>query len=150
MAILKANILAFVNKALKITETDIDVEIQVVLDDLSEEDFLEASDNSETLASGTASFSVPTDFRDYSAITLTNVSGVNQDPLQVIPGGIEEYRAVKSNDFSTGTPHWYALFNDTVNLWRPSSGVFTVLQEYTKDHPRMLIILSSRISSRTR
>lgn len=141
MAILKADILTFVNRALITEESagDIDVEIQITLDDLSEEDLLEATLDADdedgiTLAALQASFSLPADWRDYSAITLTTQAGVNQDPLRPIPGGIEELRAVKSNDSGTGTPQWYTVFGTTVFLWRPSSGIFTVKQEYTKNH----------------
>ena len=140
MSILKANILTFVNNALKtnglFAGDDMDVEIQAILDDLSEEDLLEATDDDETLASGTESFSVPTGWRDYSAITLTNTAGVNLVPLEEIPGGINEYRRVRSNDSAIGTPRWYVVFNDTVLLWRNSNGVYTVKQEFTKNHPQ--------------
>lgn len=136
MAIDKDDILIFVNRVLKMQEVDgdIDIEIQAILDDLSEEDLLEATDDTETLASSTASFSVPTGWRDYSAITLTNANGVNQQPLLEIPGGIEQFRAVKSNDSAIGTPRHYVVFDSVVFLWRPSNGVYTVKQEYTKDH----------------
>ncbi len=136
MAIVKADILIFVNRVLKTQETagDIDIEIQAVLDNLSEEDLLEATDDTKTLAALQESFELPSDWRDYSSITLTTQAGVNQDPLRPIPGGIEEFRAVKSNDSGTGTPQWYVVFGTTVFLWRPSSGIFTVKQEYTKNH----------------
>ncbi len=143
MSIDKANILIFVNRALKTVEADgdIDIEIQTILDDLSEEDLLEATLNADdddgiTLAAGQSSFDLPADWRDYSAITLTTQAGVNQDPLQAIPGGIDQLRAVKSNDSGTGTPQWYTVFGTTVEIWRPSSGIFTVKQEYTKNHPQ--------------
>ncbi len=141
MAIDKADILIFVNRALKTQESagDIDIEIQITLDDLSEDDLLEATLNDDdsggiTLAALDESFALPTGWRDYSAITLTTQAGVNQDPLIDLPGGIEEYRALKSNDSGTGTPQWYVVFGTTVLLWRPSSGIFTVKQEYTKNH----------------
>ena len=136
MAIDKANILTFVNNALKTADTNIDVEIQAILDDLSEHDLLEASDDSVELESGDDSFAIPTGFRDFSAITLTNASDVNLDPLLEIPGGIKEYRRLKSNDSAIGTPQWYVVFGDTVFIWRSANGDYEVLIEYTKDHPQ--------------
>ena len=82
----------------------------------------------------TASFSLPEGWRDYSAITLTDAGGVEQDPLFEIAGGINEFRRFKSNDAATGTPRQYVIQGDTVFLWRVSNGVYTVKQEYTKDH----------------
>jgi len=134
MAIEKANILVFVNRALKISETDIDDDIQAVLDDLSEEDLLEASDDSINLVANDASFTPPTDLRDISAITLTDASGVSRDPLLEIPGGINRLRRIKNSDSSTGTPRHYVWFNSLIHLWRSADAAYDVLFEYTKNH----------------
>lgn len=138
MAIVKAEILAFVNKALK-TENllgagDIDVDIQIILDDLSEEDLLEASDDTINLVANDASFSPPDDLRDISAITLTDASGINQRPLLELPGGINRLRLVKRSDSAVGTPRYYVRFNDTIFLWRSADAAYDVLLEYTKNH----------------
>ena len=73
MAIDKADILTFVNRALKIQESagDIDIDIQITLDDLSEEVLLEATLNHDdsggiTLAALQESFALPAGWRDYS------------------------------------------------------------------------------------
>ena len=71
MAILKAAILTRVNERLQTSFTDIDTQIQEVLDDLSEEDLLVGTDSTQTLVSGDLVLDEPTGFRALVAITLT-------------------------------------------------------------------------------
>ena len=138
MAIAKANILTFVDKVLKTDFTaeganSLDVEIQQTLDDLSEEDLLEASDTV-TVNIDDETFAVPTGFRDFSALTPQNAAGTNLDPLIQLPGGIKQYRELKSHDTSNGIPEFYALFNDLVFMWKNANGTYIITREYTKDH----------------
>jgi len=136
MSILKAGILAFVNKQLKTSETDIDVEIQQTLDDLSEEDFLEASDTV-TVNVNDETFAIPTGLRDFSALTPQNAAGTNLDPLVELPGGIKQYRQLRSNETNNGIPECYVVFNDLVDIcWTPN-GTYIITREYTKDHPAL-------------
>ena len=82
MAITKANILTRVNERLQTAFTDIDTQIQEILDDLSEEDLLVATDSTQTLSSGDTVLLEPTGFRALIAITLTiTSSGSQQYPL---------------------------------------------------------------------
>lgn len=137
MAILKADIITFANNALKLNNLfsgdDLDVEIQQTLDDLSEEDFLEASDTV-TVNINDETFAVPTGFRDFSALTPQNASGTNLDPMIELPGGIKQYRQLKRNETSNGIPEFYVVFNDLVFMFKNANGTYTITREYTKDH----------------
>jgi hypothetical protein len=139
MAITKANILTFVNTALQenFSGTQLDTEIQQVLDDLSDEDLLVGSDDTQTLSSGDLTLNTPTGFRALIAITLTiTSSGSEQYPLQKLKGGHQEYRKLRHNDSSSGIPRWFSEFNDLFYLWRPPNQNFSTLIEYYKDHPQ--------------
>lgn len=139
MTILKADILIDVNGNLQtdgqFSGNDIDVQIQKVLDDLSEEDLLVGTDDSQTLVSGNKTLAYPTGFRAMVSITLTiTSSGSEQFPLIKLQGGHEEYRALRHNDDSVGIPRWYSDFNSLFHLWRPANQAFTSLIEFYKDH----------------
>jgi hypothetical protein len=137
MTILKADILTRVNERLQTAETDIDVEIQETLDDLSEHDLLVASDSSQSLVSGGETLDHPTGYRSMIALTLTlTASGSEQFPLQKLKGGHREYRNHRHNDDSLGIPRWYSDFNGKFYLWRNANAAMTALIEYYKDHPQ--------------
>lgn len=71
MTIAKADILTRVNARLQVAETDIDTEIQETLDDLSEEDLLVGTDETQSLVAGNLTLNEPTGYRALIAITLT-------------------------------------------------------------------------------
>lgn len=136
MAIEKAAIITDVNANLQTRLSDLDVYIQKVLDDLSEEDLLVGADDEQTLSSGDTTLDYPTGFRSEIAITLTNASGVTDAPLDELPGGHEEYRDLRDSDSATGIPEFYSRFNKKFYLWRPPGASFTTLIEYYKNHPQ--------------
>ncbi len=135
MAIEKADILTRVNERLLTNFTDIDTQIQEILDDLSEEDLLVGSDPDQTLVSGDTTLDYPTGFRAMVAITLTVTSGGSEQfPLIALKQGHRQYRELRHNDASTGIPRWYSDFNEKFYLWRPPNQAFSVLIEYYKNH----------------
>lgn len=137
MAITKEAILARVNERLQTVFTDIDTQIQEVLDDLSEEDLLVDSDPDQTLTNGDTVLEWPTGFRAMINITLTiTSSGSNQFPLLALKGGHKEYRQLRHNDDTVGIPRWFSEFNEQFFLWRPPNQAFTSLIEYYKNHPQ--------------
>ena len=137
MSITKANILTRVNERLQTSLTDIDTQIQEILDDLSEEDLLVDTDSTQSLESGDTTLDEPTGYRAMIAISLTITdSSSEQFPLKKLPGGHKQYRELRHNDDSTGIPRWYSHFNGKFYLWRPANQDFTVVIEYYKNHPQ--------------
>ena len=137
MSIAKADILTRVNERLQTAETDIDTKIQEVLDDLSEEDLLVGTDDTQTLVSDDTTLDEPAGFRALVAITLTiTSSGSEQYPLIKLPRGHKQYRELRHNDDSVGIPRYFSNFNGLFYLWRPANQAFTSLIEYIKAHPQ--------------
>ena len=138
MAIEKANILTFVNTALQenYSNTDLDDQIQMVLDELSKRDMLVGT-ATPSLVNGDTTIDYPTGYRAMIALTLTlTTSGSAQFPLLPLKGGHEEYRQLLHNDNTTGITRWFSKFNSKFWLWRPINQAATVLIEYIKDHPQ--------------
>lgn len=138
MAILKSTILTFVNSKLHVSETDIDAEIQEVLDDLSEQDLLTATFTApdgglSDLAAGTTTIPKPTLYKLLVDITLNNGS-LDLAPLVGLPGGMVELRRLLRDSVSQSTPEWYVEFGSKFYLYPISSGVFTPTIEYYKFH----------------
>jgi hypothetical protein len=132
----KTDILAFVNNALQesLSGTDLDVEIQTVLNDLSNMNLLIASDETQSLASSDTVLDYPSLYKDLVEITLTDASSNVYAPLVELPGGHEEYRVLKGKSNSLGRPEFFSEFNEKFWLWYPSNGVYTALIEYYKYH----------------
>lgn len=139
MAISKANILIFVNSKLHVSETDIDSEIQEVLDELSDENLLTATtglddiDAADDLAAGTTTIAYPTLYKMLVDITLNDGSR-DLHPLVAIPGGQVEYRRLLRLSPSQGTPEWYSEFGQQFFIYQTSNGVYTPTIEYFKFH----------------
>ena len=135
MTIAKANILTRVNERLETAFTDIDTQIQEVLDDLSEEDLLVGTDTTQTLTNGGLNLVHPTGYRAMVAITLTvTASSSEQHPLIKLPQGHAQYRELRHNDDTIGIPRWFSDFDKKFFLWRPPNQAFSSKIEYYKDH----------------
>lgn len=137
MTIAKANILTRVNQRLQtnFSGTELDTQIQEILDELSEEDLLVGSDATQTLSSGDTTLNEPSLFRALIAISLTiTSSGSEQYPLVKLKGGHKQYRELRHNDDSMGIPRFFSHFNGKFYLWRPPSQGFSSLIEFYKDH----------------
>ena len=138
MSVTKANIITFVNEALReaYSGTDLDVAIQTCLNDLSKESLLTTTDDSQSLVSGDTTLDCPTGFREIVAITLTNASGNTNEPLEPLAGGHEEYRALVLSGTSRGTPEYYSEFDDKFWLWPIPGAAFSAKIEHFKSHPQ--------------
>ena len=139
MSIVKADILTFVNESLQesFSGTDLDFEIQQCLDDMSKEDMLVDTDDSQDLENGDTTLDEPTGFRALVTITLTiTSSGSEQFPLVALKQGHQEYRKLRHNDNTVGIPRWFSNFDKQFFLWRPPNQDFTSLIEFYKDHPQ--------------
>lgn len=137
MAILKTDILTDANVNLRRNESDIDVQIQKILDDLSEANLLLDTDTTQTLISGGKTLNYPTGFRNKAIITLTDTGGNQGLPLRKLPGGHFEYRQQMSNNSSVGVTEWFSEYNKQFHLIRPVDRAYTTLIEYRKNHPAL-------------
>ena len=110
--------------------------IQLCLNNLSNENLLAATDESQSLTSGDLSIAYPTDYKGLVSIILIDSSSVEGKPLIKLPGGHKQYRKLRKNDASTGTTSWYSEFDDKFWLWRPANGSYTPKIEYYRRHPQ--------------
>ena len=136
--IVKADIIADVNRNLQIAEsgTDLDFAINKVLTDMSKRGLLVDSDSLQTLSDGGLTLNYPTGFRHAIAITLTDANGTPLRPLKKLPGGHPEYRRLRHDDLATGFTQWYSEFEELIYLWRPASQAYTTLIEFRKNHAK--------------
>lgn len=137
MAQTKAKILTFVNRVLGRSETDIDIEIQEVLDDLSEEGLLVAQLDSVTIAAGDKSWAYPTLFKSSVAI-LFNDGSFDGEPLQKIRRGYSGYLELMRRHTSgiRGYPRNYAEFNKQFFPYPVPQQTYTIKQSYRKFHAK--------------
>ena len=137
MAIEKDNILAFVNRVLGRTETNIDIEIQEVLDDLSEEGLLVAQLDTVTIAAGDKSWAYPTLFKSLVAVVF-NDGSFDGDPLQKIRRGYQGYLELMRQHTAglRGRPRHYAEFNKQFFPYPVPQQTYTVKQSYRKFHAK--------------
>lgn len=136
MSIEKASILAFVNSNLQRSETDIDIQILTVINDLSlYRNFLEDTDESKILANGGTYLEKPTGFKAPISIVL-NDGSVNLAPLKPMPGGYKGYREAMDN-FNSGmesTPKYYACFGNYIYVWPTAGQAYTSIIDFYKQH----------------
>lgn len=133
MAIAKANILTFVNDALNRSETDIDTQIQAVLDELSDNNLLEAQDTDQSLSSSDTYLDEPSDFKDLIAIVL-NDGTYDGEPLKRL-SRIEYLRRMEDEATSDyDEPEYYSHFNGKFYIYHPSDGDYTATIDYYKRH----------------
>ena len=135
MSIEKYNILTFVNNNLNRSETDIDIQIELVINDLSIYNFLEATDETRALATGGTYLDKPTGFKSNISIVL-NDGSVNLAPLLPMPGGYKGYREAMDG-FRSGegsSPKYYACFGDYIFIWPTAGQAYTSRIDYYKRH----------------
>lgn len=141
MAVTKAGILAFVNKKLNLVPalagTALDISIQEVADELSEEKFLEKVDTSQNLTSSSVFLTDPSDMIDDGLISIVlNDGSVDLAPLLPLKGGYEEYlnnRSGSNNNLS-GSPTYYARRLGKIYLLSPPGKAYTTTITYFKFH----------------
>lgn len=110
--------------------------IQLCLNDLSNENLLTSTDESQSLTSGDLSIAYPTGYKGLVSIILIDSSNVEGKPLIKLPEGHKQYRKLRKNDASTGTTSWYSEFDDKFWLWRPANDSYTPKIEYYRRHPQ--------------
>ena len=133
MSITKVEILTFANGRLRRSETDIDVEVQIVLDDLSDENLLIGTDLTKTLSSGKESVSEPDGYREMITIRLNDGTDdglplkkiSRNDYLQYMENG-------NSSDYSESG--YYNEFNGSIYFYPVPDGNYTIKMEYYKKH----------------
>lgn len=141
MAVTKAKILVFVNDKLilvpGLTGTGLDINIQEVVDELSEDKFLEKEDTSQALTSSSVYLAEPSDMIDDGLISIVlNDGSVDSMPLREFGGGYEEYLLNKSGPSNnvTGNPTHYARRQGRFYLWPALSQSYTTVITYFKQH----------------
>lgn len=134
--IVKADIVTAVNKKLKksFSDDDIDEAILSTLTDMSNRDLLVGTDDSQELEADDTTLDYPTGYRTQISITLIDESEVESQPLEKLPGGHNQYRHLRDNDNSNGRPDFFSEFKEQFYLWRPADQDYTSLIEYYKDH----------------
>ncbi len=135
MTITYAKTLTFVNSVLRRTETDVNVELQTVLDELSDLYLLIGQDTSQTLSDGSVSFSKPSLCIEVTQITL-NDGSYDLRPLIALPGGYKEYLRLIAN-ISTGdrsVPRWRTEHNGVYYVYPTSGGSYTSTIDFYKRH----------------
>ena len=136
MSILKADILTFVNAKLNRAETDIDTEIQTVLNDLSDEYLLTSSDLSQSLAGGSTYLVYPTNFKEIIALVLSD-SVQSYIPLK--PQSYAEYLEAMTYNASTGKPEYYSEYDGKFYMYpapNAADTAYTAKIEYYRYHPQ--------------
>lgn len=135
MSILKADILTFANAVLKRSETSIEVELQQVLDELSDLYLLTGQDTDQTLSNGGTTLDAPSLYKDVITIVL-NDGSYDLRPLIALPGGYREYLQLIANssagDYST--PRWFAEYQSKFYVYPISGGDYTTKIDFYKDH----------------
>ena len=131
MAILKADILTFVNATLNENLSDIDVEIKTTLADLSKYNLLTATPVEDSKVSGDTTIDFPTLFKKLISIT-PNDGSIDKKPLIPLPGGFREYRELLAGTQVASTPGqmWYAQHNKKFYIYPTLGQSFTFTIEY--------------------
>jgi len=135
MSIDKGNILTFVNNKLNRSETTIDIELQSVLDDLSQGPYIEATDASQTLTNTSEYLTKPTLYFLMNSIILHNGNNWLK-PLKPFRGGYKAYREARGNveTVYVSDPEYYVVFGGYIWLWPLPGQNYTLRIDYYKLH----------------
>lgn len=138
--ITKATLLTFVNSVLNRSETDIDVQIQTVLDDLASFRTLKAEDTTQSLTSSSLTLDYPTLALDGEtsiiSVVLTDSSSIVGLPLRMFKGGYRDYLRAMESFTSSGRskPEMMAVNNRKIYLWPAPNDTYTSSIWYYKGH----------------
>ena len=137
MSITKANVLSYVNEQLNRSETDIDTELQDILDDLCRGPYIEARDTSQTVAVGSTELAKPTlCYRDMIISIVLNDGSNDLPPLKEFPGGFKAYSDLMGDAgvvFVSNPTHW-TMWRDIIYLWPTVGQSYTSVIDYYKQH----------------
>jgi hypothetical protein len=134
----KAEILQFVNTRLRRNETNIDAEIIIVLDDLSDLHVLRGQDETQTLTATDTALAYPTDAllteEAILAVQLTDSAGVTGRPLTVLGGGYREYLDLSAAGLRS-VPRSMIAVPPMIYVHPWPSGTYTAVIDYYRRHP---------------
>jgi len=133
MAILKADVLTFVNNVLKEAFTDIDSEILACLADMSKYNFL-TDTATDTLTVTDESVALQSDFRQEVSI-IPSLNDVNSPPLKPYSGGYKELKDMMGSGI-TGTPAYYVIYDGKIYFDVAVSSAYVITTEYYKYHAK--------------
>ena len=128
-------VLTFVNNVLRRQETDIDTELQTVLDDLSQGPYIEAVDEEQSLVTGDEYLAQPDRYFSMISIVLNNGSS-DLAPLKAFPGGYKAYRDQLGDVESVyvSNPVYYTKWGSVIWLFPIPAQSYTVRIDYYKVH----------------
>lgn len=135
MSITASEILSFVNNVLLRTEDDIDLQLQSVLDDLSQGPYLAAVDTDQTLVDDDESLDLPDNY--YSMVSVVLHDGTSWlRPLKAFPGGYKAYRDQRGDVMSimVSHPEWYTVWQGEIWLWPIPGQSYTSRIDFWKVH----------------
>lgn len=140
MSVTVAEILLFVNEVLHrspaLTGTDINAQIQMVLDDLSLGPYIEATDLTQVLTSTSTYLTKPANYFLPISIVLNDGSS-DLEPLKPMPGG---YKALREQlgyveSVVVSDPYYYADFGNYLWLYPQPGKNYTSRIDYYRTHP---------------
>lgn len=145
MAITKTEILTFVNDVLNREETDIDVPLRLVVDDLADLHALEDVDGTQTLTSTSWYLSYPTDCLDTEeaivSVQLKDSAGLYGPRLKVWPGGWRDHVEYSESNPSRSVPAWYAINDRKIYIDPRPASDYTATIHYYRRHGSSLTTL---------
>lgn len=135
MSITAASVLTYVNDVLLRSETSIDLQLQTVLDDLSQGPYIAAVDSDQTLTDDDEYLDVPDDY--YMMISVVLHDGTSwQRPLKKFPGGYKAYRDRRGDVGSVcvSHPEYYTVWGNYLWLWPTVGQAYTSRIDFYKVH----------------
>jgi len=135
MAILKADIILFVNDVLReaYSGTQLDVAIKTCLADLSKANLLTAQD-AHVLTTGDKSFALPDDFKQEVSI-VPSLNSISYSPLTPFPGGLKAYKEAMATS-PAGLPEYYVIYKKYMHIYPGAGAAYTITTEYYKHHAK--------------
>ncbi len=134
---INAAMIAFVNEALgeEFDSDGLQTALKLTLNELSRFKVLVNTDTSQTLIAGDVSLDEPTGYKSMIALTL-NDGTQDLAPLQVVPGGFEQYRDWKEREINVASePEWYSPHDDKFFIYPDADKGYTPKIEFYRKHP---------------
>lgn len=135
MSITAGNVLTFCNNVLRRSETDVDLQIQTILDDLSQGPFIPAVDATQSLADDDEYLTLPDEY--YSMVSVALHDGTSWlRPLKSFPGGYKAYRDQRGGAASVevSAPEYYTVWGGKIWLWPIVGQSYTSRIDFWKIH----------------
>ena len=128
-------VLTFVNRRLRRSETNIDTELQSVLDDLSQGPYIAGVDESQSISDDEEYLAKPDEYFSMISIVLNDGTS-DRPPLKPFPGGYKAYKKERGNVSSVYTSHpiYYVVWGDYIWLYPIPGQTYTARIDYHKVH----------------